>query len=102
MTAKAGDATATANVVVRGPQPTTIQPDPPTFTTTVGGTQQVNAQVMDDLGQPMQAAQPVWTSADPGIATVTPTGLVTGIRRGNTTITAAAAAAQVPVNVGVK
>ena len=82
--------------------PTSITIDPQTVVLKTGATQQLGAIVVDDIGQTMQNVQLAWATSDPNTASVSPTGIVTGIRRGNATITATAGAARGEVVARVK
>src|SRR5207244_746805 len=48
ITAKAGDASAVAVLVVQSPKPTVITIEPPKVVVKVGNTEQLSAQVLDD------------------------------------------------------
>jgi uncharacterized protein YjdB len=54
----------------------------------VGGTVQLTATAATLTGDPVTGGAVTWTSVNPSIATVSPTGLVTGVARGTTAITA--------------
>ena len=49
---------------------------------------QLTATVLDGLGEPVSGVTIRWQSTDPAIATVSPTGLVTGLAVGSTAISA--------------
>ena len=69
---------------------------------TPGATAQLTAQVLSARGSPILGAKITFTSADPSIATVDATGLVTAVATGSTAITVSsrgAAAVMVPVSV---
>lgn len=73
---------------VAGPVTTvTVAPTPATIT--VGTTQQFTATATDASGNPVSASF-TWSSSDPAVATVSTTGLATGVTAGSTTITAMA------------
>jgi hypothetical protein len=67
---------------------------PTSFTVTVGATQTLTATALDSAGNaigtgggnPLGGRTTTWTSADARIADVSSTGVVTGNKRGNTTI----------------
>lgn len=65
---------------------------PASFSVVAGGTSQLSAQVLDQLGAEL-AAPVTWASSDETIATVDGTGLVTGVIEGAVTITATSGAA---------
>ena len=54
----------------------------------IGATQQVAATVLDQRGTTMSTAGLSWSSSVPSVATVSPSGLVTGLTNGTTLITA--------------
>jgi len=103
ISAKAGDASSTAVLVVQSPKPTRITIEPPKVVVKVGNTEQLSAQVYDDQNAAMPKAVVSWASSDPPIATVdSATGLVKGIKRGNTTATATVGPVTADVIVAVK
>jgi hypothetical protein len=59
-------------------------------TVAVGGTRQFSAFAADADGSVINGVTFTWTSSAPGVATVSGTGLATGVTEGATTITAAA------------
>ncbi|WP_428104148.1 Ig-like domain-containing protein [Candidatus Palauibacter sp.] len=63
--------------------------DPEMVTVVAGDTVRVTARVLNDRAQPISGAAVTWTSSDPTIATVNATGLVTGLKEGNASLTAA-------------
>ena len=54
----------------------------------IGATVQLSAEVRDQNGEMMPSAAVSWSSSTPDVATVTPSGLVTAVSEGTTTITA--------------
>jgi trimeric autotransporter adhesin len=70
--------------------------------TALGGTVQLTGAVVHATGDPIAGATISWTSLDPGIATVTPQGLVTAHAEGVARITASAMGQQTMVNVTVQ
>ncbi len=71
--------------------PTTITVGPAMAElTALGASVQLSARVLDQHGQEMAAANLAWSSNSNGVASVTPTGLVTAVANGTATITAAA------------
>ncbi|MFJ4454383.1 phage tail tube protein [Pseudomonas sp. NPDC089392] len=75
-----------APTITRAPYvaPTSVAVAPPTATIAVAGTQQLTATV-SPAGAPQEV---IWTSSAPSKATVSSTGLVTGVASGSATITA--------------
>ena len=74
---------------------------PPTVNIAIGETEQLTTTIVDVMGETVTGREIAWTSSDPGVATVSPTGLVTGISGGNTNILLAAEGVKgnVPVTV---
>jgi len=62
----------------------------------LAGTQQLTASAKNASGSSVTATV-TWSSSDDGIATVSSTGVVTGIARGTTTVTATTAGASGPI-----
>ena len=54
----------------------------------LGLTQQFTATVQDKKGQAISGIAIIWSSSDRGVASVSMSGLVTGLRKGTTTIKA--------------
>lgn len=67
----------------------------------VGGTLQLTAQALNNQNQPIPGKTITWTSLNPAVATVSSTGLVTGVSVGNATITASVDQRSASVNVNV-
>ena len=66
---------------------------PPATAATVGTPVQLTAQVTDRSGKAVSGIVLTWSSADPTVATVNATGLVTPLKAGATSVSAVAAAA---------
>ena len=64
---------------------------PPTGSVPVGGTSQFTAQALNATDEPVGSVTFVWSSANPAVATVSPSGVVTGGAAGATTVAAAVA-----------
>lgn len=98
--ATAGTFSANATIEVRLAA-ASITVAPATATIFIGTTQQLTATLRDANGTTI-SRQPVWTSSAASVATVSSTGLVTGVARGDATITATAdgvsATAQITVS----
>src|SRR2546427_260476 len=62
---------------------------PPAATVVVGGTVQLTATTKDANGSVLTGRVVTWASGNTGVATVSSTGLVTGVAQGQATITAA-------------
>jgi hypothetical protein len=65
----------------------TITVSPPSGSVAAGATFQLAASIADEQGAPV-AASVVWATANPAIATVDATGLVTGVAAGQTNVVA--------------
>ena len=68
--------------------PARITLDPETVAVVAGDTIRVRARVLNDRAQPISDAVVTWASSDPTIATVAATGLVSGLKEGNASLTA--------------
>lgn len=79
-----------APTITRAPYvaPTSVSVTPPSATIAVAGTRQLTASVLPS-GAPQEVT---WSSSAPGKATVSVTGLVTGVATGSATITATSVA----------
>jgi len=84
-----GDGSA-GGVVVVGPVPDQVVVTPLTRTLVTGETVQLSVSVLDEDGNGVAAATVRWTSQDSQVATVSSTGLVTGVSAGITLVTATA------------
>ncbi len=84
------------------PVPTTVSMSAPTVGLTwLGETHQLTATVRDQSGQVMGNPSLVWMSANPEVATVSTTGLVTAVAEGSTEITVTVAHLGATVSVTV-
>ena len=68
--------------------PARITLDPETVAVVAGDTIRVRARVLNDRAQPISDAVVTWASSDPAVANVDATGLVTGLKEGNASLTA--------------
>ena len=66
-----------------------VAPGAPTLTS-LRQTQQLTATARDQKGNPMSGKMFRWTSSNPAVVTVSPTGLVTAVADGHATVSAAA------------
>ena len=92
--------TASASGVTSAPAALTVLAPPPILATILvtpsqpsvfaGGTQQFSAVGKDQYGNEMSGISFTWSSANPGTAIVTETGLATGLAPGTTSINASA------------
>src|SRR4051812_29401883 len=78
-----GDGTAPAPAPVA-----TVAVAPLTSPLPIGTTKQLSAATLDANGAPLSGRAVAWTTSDAGIATVTQSGIVTGVALGSATITA--------------
>ncbi len=96
ITARSGQHTATVVVSVAEPTPTrpsraavvAVNVEPAIDTLLVGERLQVAARARDAEGSVVTGRPVAWGSSDPGIAAVSPDGIVTAIRAGTASITA--------------
>ncbi|WP_419947504.1 leucine-rich repeat domain-containing protein [Candidatus Palauibacter sp.] len=68
--------------------PARITLEPEEVAVVAGDTVRVRARVLNDRAQPISDAVVTWASSDPAVATVDATGLVTGLKEGNASLTA--------------
>jgi trimeric autotransporter adhesin len=101
ITATSENKSGSAAVSVGAQTATTITVAPPSVSITVGQTSQLSATVKDASGAVIAGAPVSWSVDNPGVATVSSTGLVTGISAGSATVTAASGAAHIGVPVSV-
>ena len=81
---------ASANIAVTAQQVSSITLSPSVLSTTVGQAATITATLRDAAGNVIGGRQPAWSSASTAIATVSSSGVVTGVAAGSTTITASA------------
>ena len=88
ITASSEGQSGTATVTV-GPAPVaSVSVTPPTASVTVGQTTTLQAQTLDASGGTLTGRTVTWSSDNTGTATVSQTGVVTGVAAGTATITA--------------
>lgn len=85
-TSEGKSATATITVSAKPVASVSVSPDSPDIT--VGQTVQLHATTLDSDGKTLTGRSVSWESSDDGIATVSSSGLVTGIAPGSATISA--------------
>jgi hypothetical protein len=83
-----GTVTGTATLTVTGPSLTSIAVTPTTASIAIGGTQQYTATGTYSDGTTAVLTTETWASSTPTVATISTTGLATGVASGATTITA--------------
>jgi len=89
-------------VVVDTAKPTTLEVSPESAQLNTDDTVRLTATVFDQIGREMEDVDVSWTSGDPGVATVSSSGLVTAPGGGSTTVTAAAGDARGTAAVTVR
>lgn len=95
---------ASVQVVVNAPPPPTVGSVVVTLNSPAlnpGQTTQAMAAVFSTTGAPINAATVSWSSSDPAIATVSSTGLVTGVTGGTTSIIATSSGVSGAANINV-
>ncbi|HET9986317.1 MAG TPA: Ig-like domain-containing protein [Longimicrobiales bacterium] len=90
--AAAGGKADTAFVSVTQQTASKVTVSPKTASIATGATVQLSATVYDATGTAMSGATKTWTSVSPSIATVSSSGLVTGVAAGTAKVVVAAAA----------
>lgn len=90
ITATASTASATASITVAPPPVATLVITPTTGTTKVGQAVTLSVVTKDAQGNTLTGRSITWASLAPTVATVTQTGVVTGVSEGTATITASA------------
>ena len=101
VTATAGGATASAQVLV-AQAANSIVISPASFTLpALGETTQLAATVYDGRNAPIPEAEVTWTTSDPGVATVDGNGRVTAVANGAATITATSGSASATATITV-
>ena len=100
ITATAGSASGSAVVTVMQ-SVASVEVLPADWMLAVGSTLQLAAEAFDANGHAVTGVMFAWESADTSVATVDPTGLVTALGNGHTTITATAGSASGTARVTV-
>ncbi len=80
--------TAAVTVTASAPQVASVTVSPTPATVAVGQTVQLTATPKDASGTPLQGLTISWATSNSGVATVSTSGLVTGVAAGSVTITA--------------
>ncbi|HET7251990.1 MAG TPA: Ig-like domain-containing protein [Gemmatimonadales bacterium] len=101
ITAQIESQTARATVSVALIPVATVTLAPTTLTLAVGRSSQITVTLRDARGGTIRDRDVTWSTSDPSIAGVSPTGLVTATRAGSATITASAENARATVTVTV-
>ncbi|MHB8420393.1 MAG: Ig-like domain-containing protein [Myxococcales bacterium] len=102
VSARTGALSSTAQVTVSVPKfdKLTIAQKGP-LKLKAGQTHQLSAEALD-AGKPVSGIVPTWTSDDAKVATVSPAGMVTAVKKGKTTVVAKAGDKKAEVKVMVK
>ena len=91
----------------RPPPPTAAVParitlDPGRVAVVAGDTLRVKATVLNDRAQQISDAAVTWASSDPAVASIDATGLVTGVKEGNASLTATSGSVSTAAPVAVQ
>ena len=84
------------------PRPTTVTLEPDPAVVVAGETVQLTARVLDQRARIISSAPVAWESSDPAVATVDGSGLVTGLKEGQASVTATSGAATASVPLAVQ
>ncbi|HET9708216.1 MAG TPA: Ig-like domain-containing protein [Gemmatimonadales bacterium] len=101
ITAQIESQTAQATVSVALVPVATVALTPPALTLAIGKSSQITVTLKDARGTTIRDRDVTWTTSDPSIVGVSPTGLVTATRGGSATITASSENAKATVVVTV-
>src|SRR6185437_14781266 len=101
ITATSEGVQGTAALAVGAPTPVSIGIAPPSISSIVGQTSQRTATVKDSSGAVIAGAPVTWSADNSGNATVSSTGLVTGVSAGVATVTATSGPAHMNASVTV-
>lgn len=88
ITVESGEKGASATINVLGAPATTVAVTIPVASISAGQSVQATANLVDKDGNVLTGRQIAWQSSNPSVATVTSSGVVTGIAAGNVTISA--------------
>jgi uncharacterized protein YjdB len=88
ITATSEGKSGTAAITVTVAPVATVTITPSSASVVVGGTTQLSAELRDASGNVLSGRTVAWTTAIPGVATVSAAGLVTGVATGSASITA--------------
>src|SRR5207244_1695485 len=88
MTALSEGKSGTAAVTVTRVPVASVQVTPATASVRVGQTLQLTATPQDSAGGALTGRTVTWASSNPGVATLSPSGQVTGVAQGSATMTA--------------
>jgi uncharacterized protein YjdB len=102
ITAQSGAASATVSVTVQQVAAAVVVSTSSATLSAIGDTVRLSAAVKDAGGADFPGAPVTWSSSDPGVATVSGTGLVTAVADGTTTLTATSGAATGTASVKVE
>src|SRR4029077_18136350 len=88
ITATSEGQSGTSALTVTNVPVATVTVSPASASGSVGATVQLTATLKDALGNPLSGRVVTWSSSNPAVATVSASGLVTGVAAGSATITA--------------
>ncbi|MDQ2932426.1 MAG: Ig-like domain-containing protein, partial [Gemmatimonadota bacterium] len=93
ITATVSGASGTATAAVSAGSVRSVSVTPSSVTLVTGATRQLSAALTDGSGNPLTGQAVAWSSSNTSVATVSSAGLVTAVRAGSATVTAAAGGA---------
>ncbi len=102
ITARGGTRSGTAEVSVTPVAVATVEIAPTRTSIVVGGSAQFTATARDGAGSPLANRAIAWRPGNPSVASVSPSGLVTGLAAGTTTISATSGEATASATVTVE
>lgn len=102
ITATSEGATGQATIIVAPDPVAFVEITPATASILVGGTTQLNVSVRNVSGQSLTGRTILWSSSTPSLASVSTTGVVTGISPGNAVIIASVEGKQASATVTVR
>jgi hypothetical protein len=102
ITARGGSRSGTAEVSVTPVAVATVEIAPTRTSIVVGGSAQFTATARDGAGSPLANRAIAWRPGNPSVASVSPSGLVTGLAAGTTTISATSGEATASATVTVE
>lgn len=101
ITATSGSASGTANVTVTVAPVATVSVNPATATLIAGTTTTLTTTLKDASGNVLTGRTVTWSTNAPGVATVSPAGVVTAVGAGSATITATSGSASGTASITV-
>lgn len=92
--ATSGTVSGSATITVQQAASSVVVAPETDIVTAIGATRQFTATARDANGHTIAGSPVLWSSSVPGVATISPTGLVTAVANGTTTIKAAVGAVE--------